>query len=56
MPTFLVKMRYEGYHSYEIEANNENDAEDIANDMAHCADFESGFFEVEKVECIDIEE
>ena len=50
MATFKVTMTYVGRHTYEIEANNADDAEQIAlYEVAHCADFESGYFEVETV-------
>jgi len=50
MATFKVTMTYVGRHTYEIEAGNADDAEQIALDeVAHCADFESGYFEVENV-------
>ena len=49
MTTFKVTMTYVGRHTYEIEADSPDHAEEVANEVAHCADFESGYFEVETI-------
>lgn len=55
MATFKVRMTYVGCHTYEVEANTAEDAQDIALDKAHCEDFTSGTFEIEGIkECEDM--
>jgi hypothetical protein len=49
MPTFFVKMKYEGYRTYEVEADNPDHAETIANEVAHSSHFTNGWLEVELV-------
>ena len=58
MATFRVKMTYVGSHVYEVEADNADEAETIAQyEVAHCEDFTSGYFEVARVdECHDLNE
>lgn len=49
MPTFLVTMTFVGRRTYEVNADNPDHAETIANDLAHSSHFENGYFEVEHV-------
>jgi heme-degrading monooxygenase HmoA len=53
MATFLVTMAYVGRKTYEVEADNADHAETIANEVARCAHFTSGYFEVEHIECTE---
>jgi len=55
MATFQVRVTYTGYNTYWVEADTAEDAQEEVLEEVHCADFESGTFEIEGInECEDM--
>ena len=49
MTTFFVTMTFVGRRTYEVNADTPAHAEEVANDVARCAHFTNGYFEVENI-------
>ena len=56
MPKYCVTIEYRARPTFEVEADSQDEAEQMALDMADPADFDTADFSVDVFDCEEIEE
>lgn len=56
MPKYIVTIEYKAHHTFEVEADSQDEAETAALDLADPADFDPADFSVDVFDCEESDE